>query len=102
MEYPNVARFAHNQGDVSLTVRVGPDGAVTSATATSGPTILRRPTEENMRAWKFQPGQERTLNLMFKFVLEEPAMDFPRSRWMFDAPDTVTIISNRQAVVGAP
>jgi|SRR5215471_11749017 len=53
--YPAAARKAHAAGDVHVTVRVGKDGRVLEAHATSGPFLLLFAAEDAIRNWRYKP-----------------------------------------------
>jgi TonB family protein len=53
--YPTIARAAHISGSVSVRLIVSGNGAVTSATAISGPAMLRGEAEVAAKHWTFHP-----------------------------------------------
>ena len=83
-------------------VGVDSEGRVTSVTAKSGHEALRQAADQNMRTWRFEPGSEQTLNITYVFKLKKPPIQTPRTDCKFDLPDSVTVSSNEQAVVGRP
>ncbi len=92
--YPQVARLAHISGAVEVKVLISPDGKVTSATAVSGPPVLGQYAAENLKNWVFDEGDERRLDIVFRFRLERPAVDYaPPPRVSFDLPNSVEITS---------
>jgi TonB family protein len=102
LEYPRLALFARIQGEVRLAVAVDSEGRVQSVTATSGNEILRQAAKQNISTWRFQPGSEQTLTMTYKFKLEKPPIETPRTECKFDLPGSVSVSSNEQAVVGRP
>jgi len=102
LEYPRVALFAQIVGDVNVAIKIASDGGVRSATAMSGHDFLRRAAEENAKRWRFQPGSDQMFHLTYHFKLEDPAVRDPHTECSFDLPDEVTVVANRQAVVGRP
>jgi TonB family protein len=66
--YPPIARTAHIQGEVR--VRVTTDGeSVTNAEAESGPPILHKAAEDNIRTWKFVPHTAGTFHVTFRYKI---------------------------------
>lgn len=53
--YPDIARRQRIAGTVSVNAIIGPDGKIRSATATSGPEVLRHPAEEAVKQWVYTP-----------------------------------------------
>jgi TonB family protein len=53
--YPTAARKAHASGAVHVTVRVGKDGRVLEAHATSGQFLLLFAAEDAIRNWRYKP-----------------------------------------------
>ena len=73
--YPAAAIQNHTRGKVIIIARIGKDGIVRSAKATSGPPILREAAEEAARQWVYAPhtcdGQpievEATITFSFQY-----------------------------------
>jgi TonB family protein len=66
--YPPIARTAHIEGEVR--VRVTTDGeSVTNAEAESGPPILHKAAEDNVRTWKFVPHTAGTFHVTFRYKI---------------------------------
>jgi hypothetical protein len=66
--YPPIARTAHITGEVR--VRISTDGeSVREAEAESGPPLLRKPAEENVRTWKFVPHTPGTFHVTFRYKI---------------------------------
>jgi len=81
--YPPIARTAHIQGDVR--VKISTNGElVTQAVAESGPALLRKYSEDNVRSWKFAPHTPGSFYVTFRYkflsgdteiaFLESPAL----------------------------
>ena len=70
--YPLIARAARVQGVVKIKVTTnGKD--VTSVDAVSGPPMLVRFAEENIRTWKFSERKPATFVATFEYVIEKLA-----------------------------
>ncbi len=70
--YPRMALAARIQGVVKI--RVTTDGKkVASLEAESGPPMLARAAEENIRTWEFDEHKPTTFETTFEYVIEEPA-----------------------------
>jgi Gram-negative bacterial TonB protein C-terminal len=98
--YPRIAWTARIQGDVRVALRIGADGRILQARATSGPPILRPVAEENARRWRFAPGHETELTIVYEFRLHKP--DFPSQPppdVQFDLPGRVVIDSSGPAPI---
>jgi protein TonB len=54
-EYPEVARLAGIEGDVTLRIFVGQDGTVRGITPLSGPPILARAAMRALEQWRYAP-----------------------------------------------
>lgn len=54
-EYPLVAKQAHVEGIVVINAVIGANGKVKSATAISGPSLLRRAAVDAVRQWIYRP-----------------------------------------------
>jgi TonB family protein len=57
--YPSIAATAHIEGDVRASFVLDATGTVTSVEILSGPPLLRRATEDNIRSCKFSPASEK-------------------------------------------
>jgi TonB family protein len=93
-EYPSGALGAQIQGDVTLHAQVEADGHVPWALLASGNLLLGDDAINNLRAWKFEPGDKEIVEVTYHFVLTEPKVFDPRTICKFDLPNTVTVISN--------
>ncbi len=68
--YPHMALAAHVQGVVKI--RVTTDGRkVSSLKAESGPPILVKAAEENIRTWEFYEHKPMTFVTTFEYIIEE-------------------------------
>jgi TonB family protein len=54
-EYPDVARWAGIEGDVTLRIFVGLDGAIRSIEPLSGPPVLARAARRAVEQWRYAP-----------------------------------------------
>jgi TonB family protein len=67
--YPAIAQAARATGDVVVAVEINKSGAVASARAISGHTLLQKVSVEAARRWKFSASNEehRRAELTFSF-----------------------------------
>ena len=56
--YPAIAKAAHVQGDVVVSVELAPNGTVKSTKLVSGPPMLRQVTIDALQHWTYQPFQD--------------------------------------------
>jgi len=56
--YPAIAEAAKVEGNVVVSIEIGPDGLVRSARAVSGPKMLRQVASDAVRHWRYQPFHE--------------------------------------------
>jgi protein TonB len=54
-EYPDVARLAGIEGDVTLRIFVGQDGAIRDVAPVSGPPVLARAAMRAVEQWRYLP-----------------------------------------------
>lgn len=54
-DYPQQARQQGIQGAVVLSVRIGQNGSVQSATLVSGPPLLAQAATDAVKQWRFKP-----------------------------------------------
>ena len=67
--YPDKARAAHISGTVMMEVTT--DGrAVSAVKIISGPSILARPAEDNVRTWKFADHAPTTFTVTYVYTNE--------------------------------
>jgi hypothetical protein len=103
-DYPDLARQAQLEGDVQVNLEIASDGRVVAATATTGPAILRREAEGNVRRWVFggiEPTQKTTVAhvVVFEFRLEKERVAYvPKPRVVFDLASKVRIETKRTVV----
>lgn len=94
-QYPQMARLARISGSVMVRITISPEGAVSEAEGISGPAVLRDYAVQNVRKWVFEHGKERHVNIQFKFVLQNPALDHsPPPVVTFDLPNYVVVTSS--------
>jgi TonB family protein len=66
--YPRVAQAAHIDGTVQL--RISTDGTgVSSIDIESGPAMLARAAEEDVKTWQFEKHAPATIEATFRYVL---------------------------------
>ncbi len=68
-KYPNAAKEAHVEGDVSLHFEVGSGCAPDEITVDDGPEMLRQPVEDAVKDWKYcgvPEGQEIHATIAFR------------------------------------
>ncbi|HKE32129.1 MAG TPA: energy transducer TonB, partial [Candidatus Angelobacter sp.] len=53
--YPQMARMAHIEGKVVLSIVISPEGKVSSVRAISGHPILIQPTMDAVYKWEYKP-----------------------------------------------
>ena len=98
--YPRLALLGQLQGDVVVAIEIDNDGKIHRASATTGHPVLKRAAEDNIRRWRFGPGEERTLTVTYRFTLKNPPIKNPTTEWTVDFPRSVHVTSNRQAPLG--
>jgi protein TonB len=54
--YPPTAKQSSIQGSVTVSATVNESGKVVSATAVSGPLLLRQAAVDSVKQWKYLPG----------------------------------------------
>lgn len=73
--YPPIARAAHVEGEVLLSIRMNPDGAVTEASTISGPKLLQGVSEAAAKEWTFPSTADGgTSKIRFVFALNCPTL----------------------------
>jgi TonB family protein len=92
--YPPLARNARIQGDVVLIAYIGSDGSVSIPTRKSGHPILLQVAEDNLKKWKFQPGESQEMEITYHFKLREPPTYDSTTECAFDLPDSVTVFAH--------
>jgi Gram-negative bacterial TonB protein C-terminal len=96
--YPPIALAAGVSGDVELSVKLSPDGAIEAVDAISGPLMLRQPALDDVKRSKFECGgcveAVTQFRLVYRFDLAEASMfagrddSYPR---ITQTPEKVTI-----------
>jgi len=61
LNYPPLARQARIQGDAVLIAHIGTDGSVSIPVRKSGHPLLLQASEDNIKKWKFQSGEEQEM-----------------------------------------
>ena len=54
--YPNMARQAHVEGQVTIEALIDTNGKLTNMMVISGPPLLQQAAIDSLRTWKYQPG----------------------------------------------
>lgn len=70
--YPEMARKARIQGQVTVVIIIGTDGVPVSAEATDGPLPLRKTARNYAMAWRFAPATLDGAPVMARFTLRMP------------------------------
>ena len=70
--YPQIARSAHVEGDVVASI-VTDGELVGMVTIESGPPLLTKVTDDNLRTWKFAPHQAGTFRVTFRYKIVDSA-----------------------------
>lgn len=110
-DYPRLARIARVEGRVTLTVNFDEKGKVASIGASSGPPLLVRPAEENIRQWVLCPRASSSgpMVISYTYALEgKPQYEDGPAKVIFELPGDVHITArpyepqpqNSQAVPG--
>jgi TonB family protein len=101
--YPPIAMAARATGDVMVKVKVGADGNVLSAAASSGHPLLQHAGVLAARRWKFEPATDgsrvRTANLTFTFRLNEAKRPPAEITPVFMPPYKVEIVGDSSALI---
>src|SRR5271154_3633102 len=88
MDYDQLARTAHLQGQVKLVATIAADGSVEEVKiilAHAGGT-LPEAAAKNLRGWKFNGGTPRTFEFTYDFRLVNPAWNEAPTRMTIDLP----------------
>jgi outer membrane biosynthesis protein TonB len=95
-EYPPVARAAHWQGIVDLTVEIGDQGKVIKVDGTGSYPILVDHAKENVKEWIFCAAKlsgSKQVKLRFEYWLEgTPVYPQPPAKVMVDLADATVLI----------
>ena len=91
--YPQIARIAHVQGLVSITLEISSDGKVSNARMTSGAPLLRDECLATAKKWLFAPSskQSRTVDLKFEFTVDDALPTDAQEQISFSPPYYVAI-----------
>ncbi len=99
-EYPELARQSQITGTVVVRAKIDGNGRVIStsiadSTGADRPhKLLEQAADQNLRKWRFSPGEPKTLDVTYEFRLEKPdALNSPVPNIEFDLPARVTITS---------
>jgi len=86
--YPQLPRIAQIEGEVHL--RITTDGlAVASVTVESGPPMLAKAAEENVKTWKFEPHKPTSFPVLFSYHLDKEMVTYSCDP---DIPDDGTVV----------
>lgn len=93
--YPILALQSRTQGEVVINCRISRDGSVLTAEIISGPHIFSQAVLDNARRWKFRSvqGQGGSVSLVYSFTIEGTTVGIPRSSFVYEHPNRVTVIS---------
>ena len=92
LQYPNIARSAQIQGDVSVEIDVDESGLVKDLRTTSGHRILQDAVKSAVQSWRFDSGKPGTVRMLFTFRLELPKVEyFAPTKMVLDLPGRVTV-----------
>jgi TonB family protein len=92
LNYPPLARKARIQGTVVFEAQIAADGTLSVPIIKSGHPTLVHVAEENLKKWKFQPGEDQQMEITYHFKLREPTASFSQTECQFDLPNSVTVI----------
>jgi TonB family protein len=93
--YPPLARQARISGTVVAHVSVASDGSVSEAKPSKGHPLLVPAVDEPIKKWKFEPGGERSFDLICDF-------SFP-AEWICGHPNASAVLGPfHLAVWGGP
>lgn len=85
--YPPIARTAHVQGEVRVKFTTNGE-SVSDAEAETGPPLLHRAAEDNVRTWKFVPHAAGTFHVTFRYKIIADDLDVA----FLDTPDVVQLM----------
>jgi hypothetical protein len=84
--YPPIARTAHVQGEVRVKFATNGE-SVTDAEAETGPPLLHKAAEDNVRTWKFAPHTASTFHVTFRYKIMSNGVDVA----FLESPDVVQL-----------
>jgi len=99
--YPLLAGQARIDGVVTLRLVLGGDGRVMRAEVMSGNPVLARAAQLNALAWRFaQPCADRSdesaIEFRYEFKLQGDTLQKPETRFRYEHPYRVIIVSQSQ------
>jgi TonB family protein len=99
IEYPLLGVQSRTHGVVKIECVLSPNGSVSEAKILSGSLLLGKAVLDRISEWRFRsvtsaaPTQPPTLILTFNFLLEDQAATVPKTKFVYDYPNTITVIS---------
>ena len=81
--YPQMARMAHIEGKVVLSIVISPEGKVSSVRAISGHPILIQPTMDAVYKWEYKPF---IVDSKARWVTTVVNVPFSLGKWLKQAP----------------
>jgi TonB family protein len=101
--FPAIARAAHVSGEVAVEARIGVEGKVLSAKASSGHPLLRKAAEEAAMRWQFgtstDPGSSRNAQLIFVFRIMPRCSKADELTSIFSPPYRVEVRVEKPEVI---
>ena len=99
LQYVSLARQTRIEGDVLIEFRIDPSGKVDTARAISGPSLLAKEAERNIKTWVFNRTDDQDHQIVYEFRLEKPEIYYdPPARVSFDLPRRVRVTSNLKQI----
>jgi TonB family protein len=73
--YPPIARAAHVEGTISITLKIDPTGQVSDATYQSGPRLFETATTDAAKRWLFpqSPEKQETIDVTYRLNCQVPS-----------------------------
>ncbi len=100
IEYPLLALQSRTQGAVSIECVIAADGSVSTAKVVSGSPLLGGAVLSRIGEWRFRLASgasaaqpPSTVTMTVNFVLEKPVMVQPKTKFIYDYPNDVTVVS---------
>lgn len=100
IDYPLLALQSRTEGVVKVECAIAPDGSVSTAKIASGSPLLGGAVLARIGEWRFRREAgaasvhpEATVTITFQFVLEKAIVVQSKTKFVFDYPDTATVIS---------
>lgn len=98
-QYGSLARQTRTEGDVLIQFRVDADGKISSVRVLSGPSLLAKEAERNIKTWLFNQTDQQDHQIVYEFRLEKPEIYYdPQARVSFDLPRRVRVTSNLKQI----